>query len=1336
MENRPSTAPSPSPKYASLASRTNSQRPKSSVRKARLSTRELARLREKYDRQSTEGKWLYGVKMDTSVGTSIYDELTLPSTASTLKNIPGGLRGKTQTQHRKNPMSANVGPIAALPRPSSPEVVTMMKTMLLRGGIEAPSAPNPNADPTAYATNKITTLYDEQASHILKLKIKSGDKSAKKQLQKFMEIKNRTQAKSLDLATWEDHLPSYARHAVSKKTINPLEPDPLSVEDPSANMSALEKKQATVQLILEHIKTQPSTHDGLKGKSCMEPAVNKVRCALCQMFFEKKSMGGCISMKSVMELQREWGVVMESKKFKAASFMYTQVKLCVFCSQQFSTKSRLSRKFGKKLVDDRVEGAGDLIKNDIQLASLIAARELSDIKDYNLAVIGTAAQSSTVDGKLATLAISGRLGPAPPEMCTRTRREFEPWWEVTLDASYPIKAVVVYTRSDPEGSTASYKLPPFWIFVTDEAQGTDRLAEVKRKAIKAACVYSDNEKIVWKLPPNTCGANVRVQAEGIKSLQVAQVEIQKGGLVLDKNGEPAETAAPSGGATTGSGGMGMSMAMTTFEYDVIGRPKLNSTMSRMSSANLLSSPQGTPLRPSTANAASLGSPSPFSPIAPRPTTSFATTRPPDPKIAAPPKQSVSSLITTTGSAFRHKQNQLFTLNKILGSFNDSELDALRRNFLLFAECDKGLVPRKTGETMEYWDKMEVMVDDHRLTISQCAGALAAVKSAGPSGPKSRNKKAFGFWEKEYHHWEDDDSGNYHTASSKAYIELIESYCIDDLGPALLDVEYARKMMKGLPNMSISWFEYVNVVKCCMAKNLQLLAKVFNVPKDMIASRTDGMQGTAGDDESSLETSTVDGSPMRPSSGASRTNAFDMTGTTMMDRPSRREMKPTPPCLSLSQSLKHYDNASATFAASPAAHRKPKLTNTGKTKLERSEEIYTSMLERLENTVDPDLTGMEYVLEIEERQRRMQEIHSQARTPDVNPKLNRKNCSLCLLSFPIDAINSSVTVKNLKSLSKKWKVEFQKFGEGVPEAALLMQHRIPVCSFCSQFFDPDSHSGLASYKKKKRVNYLPFFDDAFPQLFSNVEIPDFQSEFVVTARKRSHYAVLEKMAAYEGLLKDDRKYTEDEKIRMAEQSSLATSNSREDHENALNEWSEQVEHKAEELQHYNPSKLTLRAESMRTESMRTDSMVDMIEQSNKDDSLEPRSWENLDGDSNEGKINEEDGDGLMTNSMIEEEDAKYMDEHKLNFNDTAKSPKGINSALRGTVRVDHGRKVASTGISIYEFSANHEKEQADKIIYGSGRNSPQLGAFEEKEEEGEEGGDGVSMDGSVEYKSVN
>ena len=135
-----------------------------------------------------------------------------------------------------------------------------------------------------------------------------------------------------------------------------------------------------------------------------------------------------------------------------------------------------------------------------------------------------------------------------------------------------------------------------------------------------------------------------------------------------------------------------------------------------------------------------------------------------------------------------------------------------------------------------------------------------------------------------------------------------------------------------------------------------------------------------------------------------------------------------------------------------------------------------------------VAGFEYVNKIDARKERMRELHKRvAAVPKIHPALNRKNCSLCLLSFPLDALVSSVTIKCLKELSKSWGVTFQKLGLGVPESSLLMQHRVPVCAMCSQFFDPDSRTGLAATKKKKRMRIVPYFDDAYPDLYSKPKL---------------------------------------------------------------------------------------------------------------------------------------------------------------------------------------------------------------------------------------------------------
>ena len=54
------------------------------------------------------------------------------------------------------------------------------------------------------------------------------------------------------------------------------------------------------------------------------------------------------------------------------------------------------------------------------------------------------------------------------------------------------------------------------------------------------------------------------------------------------------------------------------------------------------------------------------------------------------------------------------------------------------------------------------------------------------------------------------------------------------------------------------------------------------------------------------------------------------------------------------------------------------------------------------------------------------------------------------------------------------------------AAALCYTRLPLCSFCSQFFDPDHEDGLAIATDPNRDTtvYEPFFDGAYPETYTS------------------------------------------------------------------------------------------------------------------------------------------------------------------------------------------------------------------------------------------------------------
>ena len=254
------------------------------------------------------------------------------------------------------------------------------------------------------------------------------------------------------------------------------------------------------------------------------------------------------------------------------------------------------------------------------------------------------------------------------------------------------------------------------------------------------------------------------------------------------------------------------------------------------------------------------------------------------------------------------------------------------------------------------------------------------------------------------------------------------------------------------------------------------------------------------------------------------------------------------------------------------------------------------------------------------------------------------------------------------------------------------------------------------------------------------MPDLQSEFVIRARKKSHYMLLDKMEEHDGLYRDQKSYKAEEAIRVSEQSSLITTNSRESHGRAINDWSDTIEKKAEGLDAYNPSNLTLRSQTNSSQIAAEAEKQDHLREI-RDDPLKalivtaPAQQEDEDEDEESSLQNPLDSG--MTQEEMEREDLAYLSAHsdKMSKKDN-KGHEKLGKHLRGTMRIDKGRKVASTGISIYEFSSQQEKQRANDFVgMASGRSSSVL--VVEEDEDDSEGGDtfGTAEAGDVTGKDI-
>lgn len=76
-------------------------------------------------------------------------------------------------------------------------------------------------------------------------------------------------------------------------------------------------------------------------------------------------------------------------------------------------------------------------------------------------------------------------------------------------------------------------MEPFWVMISTGQFGKKSLEDAKAEATTLLKVTKRMDEVTWTLPPNTLGSCVRVQCEGIKSLQIAEVVVEKGGVTSD-----------------------------------------------------------------------------------------------------------------------------------------------------------------------------------------------------------------------------------------------------------------------------------------------------------------------------------------------------------------------------------------------------------------------------------------------------------------------------------------------------------------------------------------------------------------------------------------------------------------------------------------------------------------------------------------------------------------------------------------------------------------------------------------------------------------------------------
>ena len=141
----------------------------------------------------------------------------------------------------------------------------------------------------------------------------------------------------------------------------------------------------------------------------------------------------------------------------------------------------------------------------------------------NLAIWGTASQSSTNHDGVASRAIDGDTNGAFGQgSVTHTQSEDNPWWQVDLGASYHLGEIAVFNRTD---AASIARLSNFTVYILDEDS-----------TVVDSSVYTTYpDPSVTIDAGGVMGRFVRVQINGKGVLNLAEVTIAESKLAVDKN---------------------------------------------------------------------------------------------------------------------------------------------------------------------------------------------------------------------------------------------------------------------------------------------------------------------------------------------------------------------------------------------------------------------------------------------------------------------------------------------------------------------------------------------------------------------------------------------------------------------------------------------------------------------------------------------------------------------------------------------------------------------------------------------------------------------------------
>ncbi len=225
-----------------------------------------------------------------------------------------------------------------------------------------------------------------------------------------------------------------------------------------------------------------------------------------------------------MERLKNFHVLVSDLPFESTDLATTQLQtnvLDLFHQGPSDTSEFFQVNRTGRYIRVQIEGTDPLSLAELQVFDVPQARST------NLALSGTATQSSLFNNRFSSIAIDGNTDGNGEHLASHTQSDSEAWWQVDLGSVHDLSTISIWNRIDGNTSCCSSRLNNFHVFVSDTPFTSTDLATTQAQAGVLDLHFPGSANAVGKIDfdVNRSGRYVRVQLEGTNFLHLAEVQV-------------------------------------------------------------------------------------------------------------------------------------------------------------------------------------------------------------------------------------------------------------------------------------------------------------------------------------------------------------------------------------------------------------------------------------------------------------------------------------------------------------------------------------------------------------------------------------------------------------------------------------------------------------------------------------------------------------------------------------------------------------------------------------------------------------------------------------------